>query len=545
MRSILLTPPPAPLPAAPPRALARAAGLARDTGLPLRVLDINLRAWLEAAGGRRQSLAVLRGEEFHRPESYLAARRKLEGLAVEAAWREMLARQAQGAAAVVLCLEAAEQAPAPELLPPEPALACWLEGTPAEGTDAAAGDISLLHGSELWAWLWRATGQQPPATAQDTPLPDYSGLPLADYLSPRVVLAWPTGQDPAASLAAAQRAGAGAVVLTGDPLRPEQAAGLESLSAGGEPLAWSFCARLEEWEGFADFATLARAGVCLIHWLPPRGAPRPALPLAALLRAASRAGLWNHLQAPADSPLAAWAVANPNLAHSLDCPTPPASPYPPLPHRPLWRELAFPAHLLLYLERHGARRLARWRVRGDESLYQVGDGLQFLYGEPERLPPGMLEEAIELVKAGGAVAPEVMERNLRRAYLVACCLEEGELVGVSSLKRPRGQYLESLRQRTGLDLSGYAERGYTSVRPEYRGLGIGTKLLEGETAIARQRGIKVYSILDAQNRGAQEMARRNRTRIVARFRNETTGKELAIWMPQWVLELPGAPRAEE
>ncbi len=544
MPPILLTTPPGPLPAAPPQALARAAGLARGAGLPLRVMDLNLRAWLEAAGGRRRALEVLRGEEFHRPESYLAARRKLEGLAVEATWREMLARQAQGAAAVVLCLEAAEQAPAPELLPPEPALACWLEGgAPPKTASAAWGEIPLLHGPELAAWLWRATGQQAPAAAQDTPLPDYSGLPLADYLSPRVVLAWPTGQDPAADLAAARRAGAGAVWLAGEPLAPAR---LSGLAAGGEPLAWGFSARLEEWEGFDDFAALAAAGVRLIHWLPPRGAPRPALPLAALLRAASRTGLWNHLLAPADSELAAWAVANPNLAHSLDCPRPPASPYPPLSGRPLWRELAFPAHLLLYLQRHGARRLSRWRVRpGGKSLYQVGEGLQFLYAEPERLPPGMLDEAIELVKAGGAVAPEVMERNLRRAYLVACCLEEGELVGVSSLKRPRGQYLESLKQRTGLDLSDYAERGYTSVRPEYRGLGIGTKLLEGETALARQWGLPVYSILDAQNRGAQEMARRNRTRVVARFRNQETGKELAIWMPQWVLELPGAPQAEE
>ncbi len=100
------------------------------------------------------------------------------------------------------------------------------------------------------------------------------------------------------------------------------------------------------------------------------------------------------------------------------------------------------------------------------------------------------------------------------------------------------EVLVRLLAKTGLDLTGFVERGYTSVRPEYRGLGIGTRLLELETAGARREGVPVYSIISRDNPGAEEMARRNRTSRVASFYSEIKGKELGLWMPAWVLDDP-------
>ena len=88
------------------------------------------------------------------------------------------------------------------------------------------------------------------------------------------------------------------------------------------------------------------------------------------------------------------------------------------------------------------------------------------------------------------------------------------------------------------------ERGYTSVRPEYRGLGVGTRLLEGETALAREKGVPVYSILGVENIGAQAMAKRNGSRLVCEYHSEKAGKDLGLWLPDWVMGLVKGPAKE-
>jgi GNAT superfamily N-acetyltransferase len=113
-------------------------------------------------------------------------------------------------------------------------------------------------------------------------------------------------------------------------------------------------------------------------------------------------------------------------------------------------------------------------------------------------------------------------------------MEHGVIVGNSSLKRPRAEYVEAVNRQSGLDLGNYLERGYTSVRPEYRGMGIGAKLLEGLTE--RVGDIKLFSIISSDNVAAQKMALRNRTRQVATFYSKKLGKEVGVWMPEWMIE---------
>ena len=120
------------------------------------------------------------------------------------------------------------------------------------------------------------------------------------------------------------------------------------------------------------------------------------------------------------------------------------------------------------------------------------------------------------------------------AYLIAYVLENGIVVANSSLKNPRPQYIDSVRQRAGLDLTGFVERGYTSVRPEYRGLGIGTRLLEGLTARAGDR--KIFSVIAEDNEATKIIARRNRTRQVTTYYSEKAGKPVGIWMPEWMID---------
>ena len=90
-----------------------------------------------------------------------------------------------------------------------------------------------------------------------------------------------------------------------------------------------------------------------------------------------------------------------------------------------------------------------------------------------------------------------------------------------------------MREKIGLDINGYLERGYTSVRPEYRGLGVGTHLLEGLTS--RAADYPIYSVIREDDRATQTIAIRNRTRKVATYFSRKAGKPVGIWMPEWMI----------
>lgn len=153
----------------------------------------------------------------------------------------------------------------------------------------------------------------------------------------------------------------------------------------------------------------------------------------------------------------------------------------------------------------------------------------YQYTAPNQLPAELMERVCLLVEAGGGVDSRWLRHNLTRAFLIARAEIDGALVGVSSLKRPRPEYVERIREKLGLDIEGFLERGYTSISPEYRGLGIGTVLLGGLTS--RADGHRIYSLIREDDRATQTIALRNQTVKIVSFFSELTGKELGLWMP--------------
>ena len=443
---------------------------------------------------------------------------------------------------------------------------------------ALLGDHTLLAGAKDYGdSLLPETDQEPlldlvaslggPATPGDSAGPDFSGLPLKDYLTPAVVLPFgvPTssGHDlmgPSrllAVLAEQQRSlGAQGFISKDARLTPAYMAELAPGSAGEQP---EFClglaCALDTCTGREEMAAAHKAGVRLIQWQGPHDQLNS---LTKALWDANRAGIWNHVVIPAEleSRLAQGVVrfmaANPNIAHSwIQCQLY-ASPFPSpagqaekasaaytqvaeLPGRPLWQGLNEPVYLLLYLNRHGTKKVMRWRVRDDGcSVYALGQNISFHFVKPQELPPGYLDEICRMVEAGGSVGTKWVRYNLERAFLIGYVLEQGMIVGNSSLKHPRPEYVEAINKQSGLDLSNYLERGYTSVRPEYRGMGIGTKLLEGLTARVGKK--KVFSIIGEDNVATQKIALRNQTKRVTTFYSERLGKEMGVWMPAWMLD---------
>lgn len=262
----------------------------------------------------------------------------------------------------------------------------------------------------------------------------------------------------------------------------------------------------------------------------------------------SRIGVWNHL-VPNDSVTAKviekTASGQPNIIHSWEtingdeestCYSKGGyDQVTPLPGRPLWQSVNDPVHRLVLLETFGRNWLLRSRVdENNDRLYRVGDHMEYQFCPPDRLPHGYIDEICAMVAAGGTVAATHVRFNLERAYLIGYVKEKGIIVGNSSLKNPRSEYIETVQRQSGLDLNGYVERGYTSVRPEYRGLGIGTKLLEGLTRRAGDR--RIFSVISEDNEATKIIAKRNRTRKVATYFSEKAGKPVGIWMPEWMID---------
>ncbi|WP_321491729.1 GNAT family N-acetyltransferase [uncultured Desulfobacter sp.] len=173
------------------------------------------------------------------------------------------------------------------------------------------------------------------------------------------------------------------------------------------------------------------------------------------------------------------------------------------------------------------------RIRVDEKLtrlWELGENLEYHYEKPGDIPADLMNDIVEMVGAGGSVDTTHVRTNLEAAYLIGYAMENGVIVGDSSLKHPRQTFIDRLKNMTGLDFTGCVERGYTSVRPEYRSLGIGTRLLEGLTERAVDVGI--YSVIDEKNIPAQKIAINNNTCKIAQYFSEQASKHLGVWMPQ-------------
>ncbi len=271
------------------------------------------------------------------------------------------------------------------------------------------------------------------------------------------------------------------------------------------------------------------------------------LPDLGYFKAFSGAGVWNHLvlddETHGKKALQA-AVTQPNILHSWETTRPVGheeirnmayTQVRPLPGRPLWQIASDPVQRFLLVDQLNKDRLLRMRVDEDgEHLYTVGTDLRYHFEPPHQLPAGYLDEICNMVAAGGTVATTHVRANLERAHLIGYVMEKGVIVANSSLKNPRSQYIDRVRQQSGLDLTDYLERGYTSVRPEYRGLGLGTGLLAGLTERAKDR--KIFSVIAEDNEATKIIARRNRTRQVATYFSEKAGKPVGIWMPEWMID---------
>ena len=343
-----------------------------------------------------------------------------------------------------------------------------------------------------------------------------------------------------------------------DPIALGQVFALgDEMAKLSKPLYLAVTARLDTKCDYPAKAPSIESGIKLVDWIHPKGDIGS---VTKVLRLFSKAGIWNHVRGSATGDrrfmesFMVFAAANPNIVHSwavpetedssfdgslnvVDSSFSTYSRYSPLPGRPFWKCVSDQVHLLLYLKKYGLKKVMRWWLpRGERSLTTLGENLVYHFQKPEAVTPKRLDEICNLVEAGGTIGTQWVRHNLKRAFLIAYVTEMDVVVANSSLKHPRAEYIAVLNEQAGMDLSNYLERGYTSVRPEYRGMGIGTRLLEELTL--RVGGRKVFSLISEDNLATQKIALRNETRKVSTFFSQRTGKRMGIWIPEAMLAAP-------
>ena len=137
---------------------------------------------------------------------------------------------------------------------------------------------------------------------------------------------------------------------------------------------------------------------------------------------------------------------------------------------PFWFYLRIREYLLLHVARYGVDPVRRTKVKpGDLTLYACGSRLSFFFNRAGDIPKEILAEIQALIASGEEVGTSWVDDNLKRAFLIGYAVEEGRVVGTMALKRPPEKYVKTIEQKTHVDLDGYLERGYSSVRPGVQG----------------------------------------------------------------------------
>lgn len=148
---------------------------------------------------------------------------------------------------------------------------------------------------------------------------------------------------------------------------------------------------------------------------------------------------------------------------------------------------------------------------------------------PGQIAPAILDGIEALVLGGQAVGGQWVRHNLEKAFCISWAQEPGgRVVATVSLKHPRPEYVAELKEHTGLDLSAYLERGYTSVHPDWRGRGLGTRMVRYVTS--QSQGRPIYVVIATDNLGAIEVTRRCGTRLTACYTSAKTGREYGVWL---------------
>jgi len=155
--------------------------------------------------------------------------------------------------------------------------------------------------------------------------------------------------------------------------------------------------------------------------------------------------------------------------------------------------------------------------------------ISFHFEHPEEISKERLAQIARLILDHGAVGHAFVKENLRNAFLIGYAMDRNQdVIGTVILKRQKEKYRRQIEAATGLDLSGYLERGYTSVDPNWRGAGIAGKLISG--LVERSRDQRIYVTIGLDNTAALKLTRNNGMSLAGTFLNPRTGRKIGVFV---------------
>ena len=119
--------------------------------------------------------------------------------------------------------------------------------------------------------------------------------------------------------------------------------------------------------------------------------------------------------------------------------------------------------------------------------------------KPVELTDEERESFVELVREGGEVASQVLERNIANAQALVLLKQEGQIQGIAALKRPLPSYRKRIGKSANVGLSdaGFPyELGYIFIVPEARGQKLCGLLVAKALEIASGFGVFATARID-------------------------------------------------
>lgn len=182
--------------------------------------------------------------------------------------------------------------------------------------------------------------------------------------------------------------------------------------------------------------------------------------------------------------------------------------------------------------RKGCRAVSRGesaRCAMGKANHERAGEISYHFERPGEIPEGRLDQIARLIVEHGAVGGAFVRENLRNACLVSYAVgPEGAVIGAVVLKHQKDHYRRRIESSAGLNLSGYLERGYTSVLPAWRGLGVAGRLIRGLTE--RSRDQRVYVTIDLENGPALKLTRDVGMVLAGSFFNDRTGRRIGVFI---------------
>lgn len=155
------------------------------------------------------------------------------------------------------------------------------------------------------------------------------------------------------------------------------------------------------------------------------------------------------------------------------------------------------------------------------------DKIRYFFKRPNQISAETLDQIQNLIKEGGSVGTAWIKENLENAFLIGYATHRGRVVGSVTHKRPKKKYREKIEGVTGLNLSGYLERGYTTVDPKYRYQNVADVLIKG--LIKRSRGKKIYVTISMDNIPPLKLTYKNGMSLRAKYTNPRTGHKIGVF----------------